>query len=70
MKKHDDDPVKPTLAGGCCCSGKKDSAQVAEAGVESFLADDPPDWTLGREEPESSCCQSSKGTVTEKGERE
>jgi len=66
MTKRENDTAKPDRAGSSCCSGKKNSAQVAEAGVESFPASDAPDKAPGREEPASSCCQSSKGTVAKK----
>ena len=69
MTKSENEIANSDPAGGCCCSGKKNSAQVPEASVEPLPASDPLDRAPGREEPTSSCCQSSKGAVTKKGER-
>jgi hypothetical protein len=70
MATHENDTANPNKAGGCCCSGKQNSARVAEAGVESFLASDPPAWTLGRNEQPASCCQSSNTLSVEKENRD
>ena len=65
MLKTSKNTANSGLTGGCC-SGKKNSAQVAQAGIESFPASDPPDWMLGRDEQAASCCQSSKATSARK----
>ena len=70
MGKHENDTANPDRAGGCCCSGKKNSAQIAEAVKESIPASDPSDWTSGRDEQAASCCQSSKATPAKKENRD
>lgn len=70
MTAHENDTANPAKAGGCCCSGKKDSARVAEAGAESFPASDPPAWTLGRDELAASGCQSGKATSAKQENRD
>jgi hypothetical protein len=62
------EPIKAIAEGGCgCARGKVE--EVADAGAESFPANDPPAWTGGQKpEPASAkaCCCSGIVRVNSK----